>query len=153
MQVSICIGKYAYPNGAAYCASKFAVKAITEALRIELVNTPIRVSEVTPGTVHALLFMNADCCELICGVALQPLWKPSFLKFDLAAMSKRPARSTRASRRFLPMTLRTLFILLQVDLLMCKLRMWKCIQPTKRHQETFTVNQSFPSHCLSMLFF
>ncbi|WP_044882596.1 SDR family NAD(P)-dependent oxidoreductase [Neochlamydia sp. EPS4] len=38
-----------YPGGGIYCATKFAVKAITDTLRKELVNTPIRVSMISPG--------------------------------------------------------------------------------------------------------
>lgn len=42
-------GHQTYPNGAVYCASKFAVDAITKSLRQDLVATPIRVSTVDPG--------------------------------------------------------------------------------------------------------
>lgn len=38
-----------YAGGAVYCATKYAVKAITDALRKELVATPLRVSMVSPG--------------------------------------------------------------------------------------------------------
>jgi 3-hydroxy acid dehydrogenase / malonic semialdehyde reductase len=41
-----------YPRGAVYNASKFAVDAITKALRMELVDTPLRVSTVDPGLVE-----------------------------------------------------------------------------------------------------
>jgi NADP-dependent 3-hydroxy acid dehydrogenase YdfG len=42
-------GHEAYPNGNGYNASKFAVDAITKTLRIDLVDTPLRVSTVDPG--------------------------------------------------------------------------------------------------------
>lgn len=42
-------GREAYPGGSIYCATKFAVNAFTTALRGELVNTPIRVTEIQPG--------------------------------------------------------------------------------------------------------
>lgn len=45
-------GIKAYVGGAAYAASKFAVRAFTETLRLELKNSPIRVTEVLPGTVR-----------------------------------------------------------------------------------------------------
>ncbi|CDS02742.1 hypothetical protein LRAMOSA00146 [Lichtheimia ramosa] len=45
-------GKQSYPNGSIYCASKHAVDAITTALRWELMNTPLRVSEINPGMVN-----------------------------------------------------------------------------------------------------
>jgi serine 3-dehydrogenase len=40
-----------YPKGAVYNATKFAVDAITRALRMDLVDTPLRVSSVDPGLV------------------------------------------------------------------------------------------------------
>ncbi|GAA5803047.1 hypothetical protein EDC94DRAFT_658521 [Helicostylum pulchrum] len=45
-------GKQAYGGGSIYCATKFAVDAITKALAIELVETPIRVSQICPGLVN-----------------------------------------------------------------------------------------------------
>lgn len=38
-----------YPGGSVYCATKYAVRAITDALRKELVSSPIRVSMISPG--------------------------------------------------------------------------------------------------------
>lgn len=38
-----------YAGGGIYCATKFAVRALTDTLRIELVATPIRVSMISPG--------------------------------------------------------------------------------------------------------
>ena len=40
-----------YPNGAAYCASKHAVKAITKTMRIELLPFGVKVSAISPGMV------------------------------------------------------------------------------------------------------
>lgn len=45
-------GHEAYPNGAVYCATKHAVDAITRSLRMDLVDTPLRVSTVDPGLVE-----------------------------------------------------------------------------------------------------
>ena len=44
--------KEVYPNGNVYCASKHAVDAINQALRIDLNKTGIRVGAVHPGLVH-----------------------------------------------------------------------------------------------------
>jgi len=44
-------GHEVYPNGAVYCATKHAVDAITRGLRMDLVATPIRVSQISPGMV------------------------------------------------------------------------------------------------------
>ena len=45
-------GHEAYPNGAVYNATKFAVDAITKSLRMDLVDTALRVSTVDPGLVE-----------------------------------------------------------------------------------------------------
>ncbi|ORX62330.1 NAD(P)-binding protein [Hesseltinella vesiculosa] len=45
-------GREAYPGGSIYCASKFAVEAITRSLLHELMDTPLRVSLVAPGMVE-----------------------------------------------------------------------------------------------------
>ena len=44
-------GHYAYQNGAVYCATKAAVKMISEVLKQDLFGTPVRVSSVDPGLV------------------------------------------------------------------------------------------------------
>lgn len=44
-------GREVYPNGAVYCASKHAVAAITEGMRIDLNGTGVSVSTVDPGLV------------------------------------------------------------------------------------------------------
>jgi 3-hydroxy acid dehydrogenase/malonic semialdehyde reductase len=44
-------GRVAYAGGSAYCGSKFAVRAITEALREELLGKPVRVTTIDPGMV------------------------------------------------------------------------------------------------------
>ena len=45
-------GHWTYPNGAVYCASKAAVKSISEGLKMDLLGTPVRVSSVDPGLVE-----------------------------------------------------------------------------------------------------
>lgn len=42
-------GHDTYPGGGVYCATKYAVKALTDTLRKELVSSPIRVSMISPG--------------------------------------------------------------------------------------------------------
>lgn len=44
-------GEAAYAKGAVYCATKSAVNLISEGLRIDLVDTPLRVTNVKPGLV------------------------------------------------------------------------------------------------------
>lgn len=38
-----------YPNGAVYCATKHAVDAISRGLRMDLVDSPVRVIQISPG--------------------------------------------------------------------------------------------------------
>ena len=45
-------GKEVYENGNGYCASKFAVDAISKAMRIDLVKHGIKVSSINPGAVE-----------------------------------------------------------------------------------------------------
>lgn len=52
VNVSSIAGKEVYPNGNVYCASKFAVDALTKSMRIDLLPKGIRVSSVCPGMVE-----------------------------------------------------------------------------------------------------
>ena len=45
-------GRRAYAGGSVYCASKSAVKAISEGLKHDLLGTPIRVTCIEPGMVE-----------------------------------------------------------------------------------------------------
>jgi len=45
-------GRQTYPGGAVYCASKAAVRAISEGLKLDLLGTSIRVTEIQPGLVE-----------------------------------------------------------------------------------------------------
>ena len=42
-------GIAAYPNGAVYCATKAAVHCLSDGLRMDLVDKPIRVTNIQPG--------------------------------------------------------------------------------------------------------
>lgn len=52
VNVGSIAGRETYPGGAGYNAAKFAVRAITQVLRLELVGKPIRITEVAPGLVE-----------------------------------------------------------------------------------------------------
>lgn len=45
-------GHQTYPNGNVYCATKAAVRALTEGLKLDLLGTPVRVTSVDPGMVE-----------------------------------------------------------------------------------------------------
>ena len=56
VNVSSTAGKDAYPNGNVYCATKFAVEALTKTMRLDLHKYGIRVSQVAPGHVEETEF-------------------------------------------------------------------------------------------------
>lgn len=45
-------GHWAYPGGGVYCATKAAVKILSEALRLDLQGTGVRVTNIEPGMVE-----------------------------------------------------------------------------------------------------
>ena len=49
INVSSIAGKEVYPGGNVYCATKHAVDALSRAMRIDLVNDNIKVSNLAPG--------------------------------------------------------------------------------------------------------
>jgi NADP-dependent 3-hydroxy acid dehydrogenase YdfG/Tfp pilus assembly protein PilF len=56
INISSTAGKEVYPKGNVYCATKHAVEALTKAMRLDLHNHNIRVSEVSPGQVEETEF-------------------------------------------------------------------------------------------------
>ncbi|MGB7203586.1 MAG: SDR family NAD(P)-dependent oxidoreductase [Pyrinomonadaceae bacterium] len=63
VNISSIFGMVAPPGQAAYCASKFAVRGFTEALRHELEGSNIAVSVVHPGGVKTNIANNARIAE------------------------------------------------------------------------------------------
>jgi NADP-dependent 3-hydroxy acid dehydrogenase YdfG len=45
-------GEISYPNGAVYCGTKAAERAINDGLREDLLGTPVRVTSIDPGMVE-----------------------------------------------------------------------------------------------------
>ncbi len=45
-------GRQTYPSGNVYCATKHAVRALTDGLRLDLAGTGVRVTSIDPGLVH-----------------------------------------------------------------------------------------------------
>lgn len=45
-------GDIAYPGGSIYCATKFAVKAMSDSMRADLMDTKIKVTNIKPGLVE-----------------------------------------------------------------------------------------------------
>lgn len=44
-------GRWVYPGGAIYCATKFAVRALSDGLRMDVHGTGVRVTNIEPGMV------------------------------------------------------------------------------------------------------
>ena len=45
-------GHITYPNGAVYCATKSAERALSEGMKLDLMGTPVRVTSIDPGMVQ-----------------------------------------------------------------------------------------------------
>ena len=58
INVSSLLGRIAWANQAAYCASKFAIEAFSEALAQEVLPFGIRVAIIEPGVVASAIFDN-----------------------------------------------------------------------------------------------
>ncbi len=56
VNISSSAGKEVYPNGNVYCATKFAVEALTKGFRSDLYRYNVRVSQVSPGHVEETEF-------------------------------------------------------------------------------------------------
>ena len=52
LNVASIAGKQVYPNGNVYCATKFAVDALSQAMRIDMIQHGIRVTNIAPGLVE-----------------------------------------------------------------------------------------------------
>ncbi|MEN9202400.1 MAG: SDR family oxidoreductase [Thermostichus sp. DG_1_6_bins_120] len=52
VNVGSIAGRQTYPGGNVYCATKAAVRALSEGLKLDLLGTPIRVTEIQPGIVE-----------------------------------------------------------------------------------------------------
>ena len=52
LNIGSIAGREVYANGNVYCATKYAVRALTEGLRIDVHGTPVRVSTIDPGLVE-----------------------------------------------------------------------------------------------------
>ena len=56
LNIGSTAGKEVYPSGNVYCATKFAVDALTKAFRLDLYEHNIRVSQISPGHVEETEF-------------------------------------------------------------------------------------------------
>ncbi|MCK5595508.1 SDR family NAD(P)-dependent oxidoreductase, partial [bacterium] len=59
INISSAVGKFSMPFMGAYSASKFALEALSDALRLELRNTGIKISIIEPGPIKSDFSKNA----------------------------------------------------------------------------------------------
>ncbi len=52
MNIGSVAGRWVYPGGAVYAATKHAVRVISEGLRMDLLGTQVRVTNIEPGMVN-----------------------------------------------------------------------------------------------------
>jgi NAD(P)-dependent dehydrogenase (short-subunit alcohol dehydrogenase family) len=90
INVASVLGKAAFPYVSAYATSKFAVRGFSEALRMELRNTGIRVCTVYPASIDTPLFQHAANYY---GKAVKPpppVYRPELVAAAILACVRRP---------------------------------------------------------------
>jgi short-subunit dehydrogenase len=90
VNVGSIMGYLGYPGHAAYCASKFALRGFSEALRRELADGPVRVLYLAPrATRTAMNGPGVSALNAELGVAMD---EPGVVARELLALLRRPAR-------------------------------------------------------------
>jgi uncharacterized protein len=79
IQIASLAGKIATPKSSAYAATKHAVLGFTNALRMELVNTNIRVTAINPGPIKTNFFDRADTTGQYVKSVEKYMLEPSFV--------------------------------------------------------------------------
>ena len=69
INVSSVAGRKTFPNHAAYCATKFAVHALTENIREEVAMDDVRLVTIAPGAVETELLSHTTSDEIKAGYA------------------------------------------------------------------------------------
>jgi len=111
-------GRWAYEGGGGYTAAKHALVALRQTLRLELVDRPVRVSEVAPGMVRTEQFslvrfdgdaaradavyegVDALSADDIADVITWVASRPPHVNVDLVQVTPRQqASSTKVARR------------------------------------------------------
>jgi len=90
VNVGSIMGYLGYPGHAAYCASKFALRGFSEALRRELADGPVRVLHLAPRATRTAM-NGAGVCAMNAelGVAMDD---PALVARELLRLLERPAR-------------------------------------------------------------
>lgn len=91
IQLGSIAGRESYPGGSIYCATKAAVRAFTESLRRELIETKIRVMEIDPGQVETVCLPHHSTFTQFCAYHVYR----NSLSFDSVVTRPRPMPSMR----------------------------------------------------------
>jgi NADP-dependent 3-hydroxy acid dehydrogenase YdfG len=100
VHIGSVVGKFVWPLNGAYAASKHAVEAMTDAMRLELYPFRIKVVLIEPGTIDsAFLQTSENLSAAIFSRAVSP-YAPLYRRFqELAALSgNRGAKPRRISK-------------------------------------------------------
>jgi short-subunit dehydrogenase len=90
VNVGSIMGYLGYPGQAAYCASKFALRGFSEALRRELADGPVRVLHLAPRATRTAM-NGAGICALNAALGVT-MDEPAMVARELLALLRRPAR-------------------------------------------------------------
>lgn len=95
VNVASMAAKVTTPGIATYCATKFAVAALSRAVRAEVANTKVSITTVMPGAVKT---------ELTSGVSLdlQPVLEPRDVARAIADSARHPGREITVPRWLAP---------------------------------------------------
>ncbi|MCT8138759.1 SDR family oxidoreductase [Anaerobacillus sp. CMMVII] len=85
-------GKLATPKSSVYSATKHAVLAITNSLRMELINTNIFVSAVNPGPIKTPFFDRADSSGNYAKNVEKFMLEPSYVSEKILQLIDKPKR-------------------------------------------------------------
>ncbi len=121
VNVGSTAGRIAYEGGGGYSAAKHAVVAITETLRLELFDQPVRITEIAPGMVRTDEFSvkrfggDHERAEKVYAGVAQPLvaediadaivWmatRPSHVNIDLLVIKPRAQAAQHKIHRVQP---------------------------------------------------
>jgi NAD(P)-dependent dehydrogenase (short-subunit alcohol dehydrogenase family) len=98
VNISSIMGRFVLPGWGLYSASKFAVEACSDALRMELGRFGIVVVVVEPGMTDTALYAEstADCSRTEAFGAYRPKWKAGFVPERLTTGAVPPETVARA---------------------------------------------------------
>ena len=90
INVSSVFGMAAAPYVSAYCASKFAIRAISQSLRAEFRKTPVRICTVLPATIDTPLYRHAANFAGKQVLPVKPVYTPELVARAIVSTLEHP---------------------------------------------------------------